>query len=232
MTLEYGKLMVVENFHTDGETKKEVEFVFNPTKLDIGATAKWEQGTNAGNKKASVPVYKGPDPCSMDLDLVLDSWDRSGADRSKKRDVRKDVDTLIAWTRPTASTRTTKKPSSPLVCLHWGKPWFKCYVASVKATFTLFDEKGTPIRASVKVSLKEVPPDRPKQNPTSGSLAGHQSHLLVEGDSLPLVAFRYYDQTEYWRGLAIANGIDDPLRVRPGTRLLLPPIEDVAALSG
>ena len=233
MKFQYGKLMVVENPHTDGEsTESEVEFVFNPTKLDVGASAKWEQPAQAGSKKASMPQYKGPDPRSMDLDLLIDRWDRSGASRSQRRDVKKDVSTLISWTRPTSSTRTTKKPSPPLVCLQWGKPWFKCYVVSVKATFTLFDEEGTPIRATVKISLKEVPTDPAKQNPTSGSLAGHQSHLLVEGDSLPLIAFRYYDQTAYWRGLAIANGIDDPLRVRPGSRLLLPPIEDVAALSG
>lgn len=233
MTLEYGKLMVVENPHTDGEsTASSVDFVFNPTKLDIGASAKWEQPSQGGSKKASVPQYKGPEGRTMDLDLLLDGWDLSGAGRSRLRDVAADVTTLVSWTRPTASTHSSKKPSPPLVALHWGKPWFKCYVVSVKATFTMFDEKGTPLRATVKVALKEVAAGPKKQNPTSGSLAGHQSHLVIEGDSLASVAYRYYDETSYWRGVAIANRIDDPLRVRPGTRLLLPPLEDVAALSG
>lgn len=233
MTMEYGKLMVVENEHTDGDsTERQVAFVFNPSKLDVGAAAKWEQPAQGGNRRASTPQYKGPEPRTMDLDLLLDAWDLSGPSRATQYDVPKAVTTLISWTRPTASTRSSKKPSPPLVMLHWGQPWFKCYVASVKATFTLFDENGKPIRATVRVQMKEVPADAPRQNPTSGSLAGHQSHMLVEGDSLPLVAHKYYDQAKYWRGLAIANAIDDPFRVRPGTRILLPPIEDVATLSG
>ena len=232
MSFEYGKLMVIENPHTDGDsTEKEVAFVFNPSKLDLGASAKWEQPAQSGNKKASSPQFKGADPRTLDFDLTIDGWELSGASRSSKCDVQKAVATLISWTRPTEKTRKTKKPSPPLVSLHWGKPWFKCYVASVKVSYTMFDTKGEPVRASIKVSLKEVPAEPKKTNPTSGSLAGHQSHLVVEGESLPLLAYRYYDKPAYWRGLAITNGIDDPLRLGPGVRILLPPIEDVAVLS-
>ena len=236
MTLEYGMLMVLPgNTHSDGEsTETKLTFVFNPAKLDVKASAKWDQPPQSGSKKGSVPQYKGAEPRTMDLDLVLDGWDPSGPTRSQQRDVQKDVATLMSWTRPTASTRTTKLPRPPYVVLQWGnpsKPWFSCYVVSVSASFTMFDETGKPVRATVKVSLKEVPAEPGKQNPTSGSLAGHQSHLMVEGDSLPLVAHRYYDRPAYWRGIAVANGIDDPQRVRPGTRLYLPPIEEVGLLS-
>ena len=221
-------LAVVSNPHTDGmSTASKVEFVFNPSMIDVGASANWEQPTKAGSKKASDPQFKGTTPATMDLELILDQWDV----RNKSRDVIADVNTLISWTRPTASTRGSKKPQPPKVRLEWALPWFDCYVISVKATYTMFNENGLPVRATVKVSLKEFGTKDAKQNPTSGSLAGHQSHLVVEGDSLPLLAHRYYEKAEYWRGIAIANGIDDPLRVRPGTRILLPPLEDVAALS-
>ena len=228
MSLVKGYLEVRSNPHTDGMSKQSVvKFVFNPTKLDIAAGGNWEQPPAAGHKKAAAPQFKGTNPATIDLVLILDGWE----EHNKSRKILDDVDALISWTRPTASTRTSKKPQPPKVRLFWGKPWFDCYVTKVNVSYTMFEESGMPIRASVTVGLKEFGTKDAKQNPTSGSLAGHQSHLVIEGDSLPLLAHRYYEKAEYWRGVAIANGIDDPLRVRPGTRILLPPLEDVAALS-
>jgi nucleoid-associated protein YgaU len=228
MSVVPGKLEAVSNFHTDGiSTERAVVFVFNPAKLGVAATAKWEQPAASGNKKAGPPQFKGADPVTMDLELVLDGWE----ERNKSRDILMDVNTLISWTRPTSSTRNSKKPSPPIVRLYWGTPWFECYVTNVKVSYTMFDKDGKPVRATVTVNLKELGTTPPKQNPTSGSLAGHQSHMVVQGDSLPLLAHQYYEKAEYWRGVAIANNIDDPLRVLPGTRILLPPLEDVAALS-
>ena len=45
-------------------------------------------------------------------------------------------------------------------------------------------------------------------------------HVLTEGETLHSVAWAEYRQARYWRGLAAFNGIDDPLRVEPGTMLL------------
>jgi hypothetical protein len=176
----YGKLEVIKNPHEDGEsTAKQIEFVFNPSKLTMNAAAKWEQPSQGGNKKASAPTYKGPEPRSMDVEFTLDGWDRSGASRSNERKVADDLATLVSWTRPTKSTRDTKKPAPPTVRLSWGTAWFPAYVATVNSTITMFDTDGKPLRATVKVSLKEMPADDKKQNPTSGSLVGHQSHILV-----------------------------------------------------
>ena len=235
MSLTYGWLEVVENPHTDGRYKNaKVEFTFNPAKLQLNAAAKWDQPTAGGAKKSTEPQYKGPDAQTLEIELLFDTWEENGPGHKKKSpSVFVNVQTLISWTRPTEKSRGLKKPKSPLVALVWGKKWFTCYVASVNASFTMFAENGTPLRATVKVSLKELPGhgEGDPQNPTSGSRAGHQSHLVVEGDSLALIAYRYYEKATYWRGLAVANDIDNPLRIRPGTRLSLPPIEDVAALS-
>lgn len=230
--MERGKLKVWgSNKHSDAESNEtEVKFHFNPTKLELKASAKWEQPSQGGNKKTTTPQYKGPDPRELTLDLMLDEYD--GSDLvDKSRSVTKSVATLISWTRPTASSRNSKKPSAPLVILEWGSSqWFPCYVASVSASFTMFDDKGTPVRATVKVSLKEIPDDAPGQNPTSGSLAGHQGHEVIEGETLAQLAYQHYEKPAYWRAIANANGIDDPMRVRPGSRVYLPPIEEVKGL--
>ena len=233
----FGKLEVVDNPHADGP--KTIEFVFNPSKLSVGASAKWDQPGQSGNKKAAAPNYNGAEPRTMDFDFILDGWDLSGKPttqkdgRTKQRDVHKDIETLVSWTRPTKKAIGKNKPNPPTVELKWGPKWFPAYVASLKTLVTMFDKKGFPLRATVTVNLKEVPSkgaDKP-QNPTSGSRVGHQSHTFLAGDSLASIAQQYYDKPSYWRGVAAANDIDDPTRLRNGTRLYLPPLSDVAALS-
>jgi nucleoid-associated protein YgaU len=61
-----------------------------------------------------------------------------------------------------------------------------------------------------------------RQNPTSGTLEAHRSRTVVAGDSLPLIAYAEYGDPGSWRTIAEANGIDDPLRLRAGTGLLIP----------
>ena len=54
---------------------------------------------------------------------------------------------------------------------------------------------------------------------------------LTAGETLHSVAQREYGSAALWRGLAAANGIDDPLRLDAGRHLLVPPREEAARLS-
>ena len=116
----------------------------------------------------------------------------------------------------------------PLVVFHWGRTTsFPGFITQVGAKYTLFSSDGTPIRAVCTVAMEEMPPGTPKQNPTSGTMIVHRSHLVVAGDSLASLAYAEYGDATMWRPLAAFNGIDDPLRVPDGTVVLLPPAEDL-----
>jgi nucleoid-associated protein YgaU len=86
----------------------------------------------------------------------------------------------------------------------------------------MFRRDGTPVRATATISLEEVTAEAAAQNPTSGAREGRSSHVVAEGESLASVAYREYGLASLWRGLAVFNGIDDPMRLAPGTELLLP----------
>ena len=51
-------------------------------------------------------------------------------------------------------------------------------------------------------------------------------HVVVQGDNLAGIAYAEYGNAAHWRAIAIANSIDDPMRLRPGTRLLLPTADE------
>jgi nucleoid-associated protein YgaU len=92
----------------------------------------------------------------------------------------------------------------------------------------MFRESGQPIRAVCTIELTETPPGGKKQNPTSGSRGAQAIVQLVDGDSLAAIAYREYGDATKWRAIAEANSIDDPLRIRPGTKLLVPSKTEVS----
>jgi nucleoid-associated protein YgaU len=217
-----GCIEVISDPHAGGP--KRIEFVFNPSKLALSAQANWEQKPQPSAKKVTPPKFTGSQPQVLKFEFLLDAWE-------KKRDLSKDIHDLVMLTRPTQTSRAGAKPSPPKVRLVWGSGWFPAYVTDVSINVTMFDELGEPLRAMVNITLKEIPKAEPGPNPTSGTRVGHDSYVMVQGDTLPGVAARVYDNPSYWRGLAATNAIDNPARIRPGTRVYLPPIDDVAAAS-
>jgi hypothetical protein len=121
----------------------------------------------------------------------------------------------------------------PMLILQWGDPMRGFLVfgnmMSVKCDFKRFDNIGNPIRAEVQCTFQEAASDILSllTNPTSGGESGRQIHTLTQGENLQNVATERYGRPSAWREVAEANGIDDPVRVKPGQRLALPPPQEI-----
>jgi hypothetical protein len=199
-----------------GSTIEEITFPFNPKEWAITHAAEWK--TETTKKGTPPPEFKGPKPASASVEVFLDESDKDGGDISTT------VEKLKKLVAPDPSSVSGNRPSAPHVLFKWGKAiQFKGYVDSVAVKYTMFRGEGTPIRGTVTVAMKEFPEPAAKQNPTSGSMPGHRSHRVVAGDSLASIAYAEYGDAGSWRRLAEANDIDDPLRVRDGAVLHIPP---------
>ncbi len=159
-----------------------------------------------------------------------------------------DVRNLLVWATPVPKT-STGKPSScpptdgkeskpdekpggdadqPIISFTWGTAFnADVQLKTVDANYVRFSPDGQPLRADVTITLKVVKDKANSKpmigsNPTSGGLAGRSSRIVTDSDTLPLVAREHYGDPNAWRDIAAANGIDDPLRVRPGKLLYLP----------
>jgi LysM repeat protein len=112
------------------------------------------------------------------------------------------------------------------VTFHWGTNvhTFKAIITNLKVTFTYFSNEGLPLRASVQASFTQFEPDAnwTRQNPTSGTPAPQRSHQVGPGDTLDRIAARYYGDPTMWRHIAAANGIQDPLAIKPGQLIAIP----------
>jgi hypothetical protein len=207
---------------TPGPEYDRINFQFNPKDLTVAKSANWGYETGKTSSKGAPPQYKGPEPSKLSLEMFFDA--------SEKQDnsVVAVVDKLLSCCVPTPTSLEQKKGSPPWVQFRWGTlTGFVAYIKSVSVKYTLFTSAGIPIRASCTVSLEELAGEKEKQNPTSGGLTPRRVHVLTAGDTLAGVAYAEYGDPALWRDVARVNQIDDPLRLRPGTRLLLPVADEL-----
>ena len=123
--------------------------------------------------------------------------------------------------------------SPPILIMQWGDPMrgFFCFgrLTNVKCDYKRFDSIGNPTRAEVNCTFQEASADLIGMltNPTSGGEPGRQMHTMTQGENLQNVATGRYGRPGAWREVAEANGIDDPMRVRPGQVIAMPPPKDI-----
>jgi hypothetical protein len=205
-----------------------LRFRFNPKEYSVTKSATWDRPQNKGAKHSTPPEFIGSNPRTVQMELLFDDWEGQG-------DLVKDVQTLLRWMEPTDQSLSQSKPRPHLLKFEWDQnkslDTFIGFVKSVSVKYTLFSAQGKPVRATATISMEEVPHDPARTNPTSGSPLGRRSHVVAAGDTLHSLAYREYEDASLWRGLARFNGIDDPLRVRPGARLLIPSLDEAAGLS-
>jgi hypothetical protein len=203
--------------------KGELEVHFNPDRITIRKTSRWTTTPVPAAASAPNPSFGGAEARTMSLTLTLDA-------PSSGRDVAADAELLQSWCNPTSESRAAGTPQPPLLELDWTSPaLFQAYLTSVEVGYVLFDRDGAPLRATAAVAMTESPASAQAQNPTSGGPAGHRDHVLESGDSLQSLAYRVYGDAALWRGLARFNRVDDPMALRPGVRVELPPIAVIRA---
>lgn len=197
------------------------EFLFNPKEYSISKAAQAPRQSTPNAEGSGTPQFTGPDPQSMSVELFLDATEEGQGAR-----VVEYVDFLMESCSATRPSKDARQPSLPIVIFGWGSTTsFPAFVKQVQVKYTLFKPDGTPIRATCSVTLEEVPDPQRRQNPTSGGDTAHRTHTVVAGETLASVAWDTYRDPTLWRALAERNGVDDPMRLAHGMRLMVPAVE-------
>lgn len=142
-------------------------------------------------------------------------------------------------TKDTAAASLSSRPvyyRLPVLLFSWGIRGprganLPVTLEKVTVDFQRFDPLGIPVWAKFSLTLVEYTAEKPRTNPTSGGVPGRSTHTLSQGENVVQIANRAYGSPNAWRAVAEANGIDDPLRVKPGRTLSLPPPEAIDAIT-
>lgn len=206
------------------ENGSRIPCLFNPARITVGRSNNWV-GDPMPGKGVSRLRYTGANAGWMRLELVFDTTD-DGTPVSKytsKIMGLLDIDSNLPGT-----DEKTNNARPPTVTFHWGDLHsFPAVVRDVNLSFTYFSSSGVPLRAQMQLELRQFEPSKAfgPQNPTSGTPYPHRTHRTQPGETLDRISARYYGDATKWRALAAANAVEDPLTIRPGSLLGIPPLE-------
>jgi nucleoid-associated protein YgaU len=130
----------------------------------------------------------------------------------------------------------------PVLLFSFGRMQFRCVLVDAAQRYTMFARDGTPVRSTMSVRLQEYVDVQVQVRegfffgpPTVAAVVGGVQqalaadpsrpptvHVTVRGDTLSGIAAGYLGDPALWRRIADANGIEDPLALRPGITLVIP----------
>lgn len=190
--------------------------LLNPTELSFSRKNLY-QATQSAGTSAPQQSFTGGEPDQVQLDLLLDGTGVVGDPGG----IGALLDGLLELTKFQGDTHQPY-----YVHAFWGRFTFRGILTQADVTYKMFDRAGEPLRATVKLSLKEaLSPEEvaAEDRPTSPDL--HQTWLVKDGESLDAIAARVYGDPALWRPLATVNRLTNPRGLVTGMVLRLPPLE-------
>lgn len=207
---------------TNKDKKTSFPVLFNPTEYTFEDGSSWQDQERNGQRPEM--QYTGGERSKLTMELFFDTYET-------REDVRKYTSELAKFLLP--SLGDGKRP--PVLDLEWGDADpsvatgyfpFTCVLEKLTQKFTLFNESGTPIRATANVTFKQfrLPEEELKRNPQRRSFP-FQVYTVRSGDTLGGIAAKHWKDPARWRVIADSNPVENPRLIEPGRTLLIPAIE-------
>jgi nucleoid-associated protein YgaU len=195
--------------------------LFNPKDYSVTKANSWKTDAKQG-ATAVDPEFTGGQPREMTLQLLFDT-----TLITPPVSVKEITDELFASMNATiggaAGGNAKKAVQRPrTITFTFGTFTFVGVAKSLTVQYLLFDPKGEPLRADVKLALVQWTGKVKGQNPTTRSTGALGAHTVRDGDSLASLAYTAYGDATLWRRIAEDNGIDNPLQLRSGRTLSVP----------
>ncbi|MBX3061266.1 MAG: LysM peptidoglycan-binding domain-containing protein [Anaerolineae bacterium] len=221
MATTRGNLVPAVIYKADENGEKigfEVPCMFNPFEYTVSKTNNYSE--EAKNQSDSPSVnFKKAGPQTLKLALVFDTYETG-------EDVSQQTRQLWKFMQPTEAAANSDKKEPPRVAFKWGSFQFAAVITNMTQKFTLFKKDGTPVRAKVDITFTQYNDiedyKNQAQNPTSGGGPVLRTWQVIRGDRLDNIAANVYGDATKWRHIAEYNGLDNPLALRPGQRIIIP----------
>jgi len=195
---------------------------FNPNQYALTKKVGWKETPGVGLDLPQLQFSRG-DTRVLALSLLFDSYE----DRTDVRALTKRIADLTEVADGKDRPPWIKVFWGPDQPKHVGLP-FMGVVESVTQKFTLFLDDGTPVRATVDVSIREIEAPEKQFKRTARkrrSPIQARARTVRPGDSVWSIAAAEYGDPARWRPIAVANELANPRDLKAGTVLLVPSVE-------
>jgi len=136
------------------------------------------------------------------------------------------VSLKIAQLQATVYDFSDEKHRTPFVLVEYGKLIFMGLLMDMGVSYNLFSPSGIPIRAEITLHLKSHTPF--KDSAAVLSLLSPdltRDHLVIGRENILRICHDAYEDEKYYIEVAKANGLTNFRKLKPGTHLILPPID-------
>ena len=198
--------------NTDAVVPLPIPVMFNPPEYRIQRTNQFAEVGIPGLGSSLLQFVRGSAD-TLTMDLFFDTTDLG-------LDVRTITSLVVGLTALNAQTH-----APPRLTFVWGTLIFPCVLESVTQHFDYFNALGMPLRATLTVTLKgnDTLQDLLSSIPLE-SADRTKGYVVKAGDTLQAIAAVEYDDPRPWRLIAQASNIDNPLTIKPGQSLSVPPL--------
>jgi contractile injection system tube protein/LysM domain-containing protein len=204
----------------DSKPQERFFVLFNPSEYTLEDASHWVGQHKMGQKPEL--HYTGGERKKLMMELFFDTYEA----RTDVRQHTQKIASLLVCDK--------EKHCPPKVELSWGLtapggPYvdfpFVCVLETLKQQFVLFLGDGTPVRAKLSATFIEftLPEDEEKKNPKN-SPDRTKLYVVKVRDTLSGIAGLFYEEPSKWREIAMANDIDTPRQLTPGSMLRIPKI--------
>lgn len=204
----------------------ELEFQFNPEEIKITRQqATMKQNTSG---KADVKNNGGMAPHAESRmvlkNVIFDTYEEKPNGSVYEKYV-KTLEKMLGYDKG--------KHAPCQLAFHWGaftkertgNARILCRLDKLDVDYTMFLNDGKPVRCKIAMEFRVgLTADEQQKAEPFGSPDHAKLWTVKRGDTLADIASEEYDNPGEWRRIADANGIDDPLTLTPGMKLLVPPI--------
>ncbi len=203
------------------ETGKVIEVQFNPSEYSLDSSIQYSE-KNVPGLDGPIGQYIAGNSITLNVTLYFDTYEPPTLKNPKEggSDVTLKTKEIADLTSISGTLHRV-----PIVTFSWASIQFKGIVVSVKESYTMFLSNGKPVRAKVDVTFKSVYDiTTEKRKSPFESPDRTKVRTLLQGEALWSIAAEEYGEAEHWRVIAKENGILNPLHVRAGQTLKLPPL--------
>lgn len=204
----------IQSLDEKGNPKKgeTVKVCFNPPEYSIEKSNQF-QSTSLPGLSTPITQFVSGNAQTLTMELFFDSYEEG-------IDVREYTDKI------TSLLDINEEMHAPPLCRFiWGSLNFKAVLERVTQKFTMFLDTGIPVRAKLNVTFKEYKTITEQlQKKKKESSDRTKRRVIVQGESLWLIANREYGDPDLWRPIAAKNRIDNPRILETGREIIIPPL--------
>lgn len=186
-----------------------------------------EQGISTGSKKAKYYASKSQ---VLSVKLFFNNVNLGSYYPSPAQDASlQNVDKQVALFKRLCEAVNGDSHEPSYLRLSWVQAGldstFDCRLQGFDLNFTSIAHDGTALLAELEATfLQSVDPKKQQARARLSSPDLTHRHLVLAGETLPMLCLRYYGSTDPFLQVAAFNQLDDFIVLEPGSQLYFPPL--------